>query len=456
MKLLLLNSYQKFILILRLVSTILYFLMKVAFYTLGCKLNYAETSALHRVAVEQGYEVVPFSTPADVYVINTCTVTNAADKKCRNIIRKAIRQKEGSKVIVTGCYAELNSTEISGIEGVNLIIGNSEKSKFANDLKCINNKFQTVHGCNKIFNNQEFFAAYSIGDRTRSFLKVQDGCNYYCSYCTIPYARGRSRNAPVTDLIKDAKLIASKGIREIVLTGVNIGDFGHSTGETFFELINAMDKVDGIDRFRISSIEPDLLTNEIIEFVSSAKRFVHHFHIPLQSGSDTVLQLMKRKYDTELFRNKIKTILKIMPDACIGVDVIVGFPQEKESEFDETCKLLKSLDIAYLHVFSYSERENTLSAKMQGKVSEIEKEKRSRLLHSLSTEKKETFYKKFINKEMKVLFERKNKNGNMYGFTTNYIKVETVAQKELFNKITNVKLLGIDKEKMVMFGKLIL
>jgi len=430
--------------------------MKVAFYTLGCKLNYAETSALHRVAVEQGYEVVPFSTPADVYVINTCTVTNAADKKCRNIIRKAIRQKEGSKVIVTGCYAELNSTEISGIEGVNLIIGNSEKSKFANDLKCINNKFQTVQGCNKIFNNQEFFAAYSIGDRTRSFLKVQDGCNYYCSYCTIPYARGRSRNAPVTDLIKDAKLIASKGIREIVLTGVNIGDFGHSTGETFFELINAMDKVDGIDRFRISSIEPDLLTNEIIEFVSSAKRFVHHFHIPLQSGSDTVLQLMKRKYDTELFRNKIKTILKIMPDACIGVDVIVGFPQEKESEFDETCKLLKSLDIAYLHVFSYSERENTLSAKMQGKVSEIEKEKRSRLLHSLSTEKKETFYKKFINKEMKVLFERKNKNGNMYGFTTNYIKVETVAQKELFNKITNVKLLGIDKEKMVMFGKLIL
>ena len=456
MKLLLLNSYQKFILILRLVSTILYFLMKVAFYTLGCKLNYAETSALHRVAVEQGYEVVPFSTPADVYVINTCTVTNAADKKCRNIIRKAIRQKEGSKVIVTGCYAELNSTEISGIEGVNLIIGNSEKSKFANDLKCINNKFQTVQGCNKIFKNQEFFAAYSIGDRTRSFLKVQDGCNYYCSYCTIPYARGRSRNAPVTDLIKDAKLIASKGIREIVLTGVNIGDFGHSTGETFFELINAMDKVDGIDRFRISSIEPDLLTNEIIEFVSSAKRFVHHFHIPLQSGSDTVLQLMKRKYDTELFRNKIKTILKIMPDACIGVDVIVGFPQEKESEFDETCKLLKSLDIAYLHVFSYSERENTLSAKMQGKVSEIEKEKRSRLLHSLSTEKKETFYKKFINKEMKVLFERKNKNGNMYGFTTNYIKVETVAQKELFNKITNVKLLGIDKEKMVMFGKLIL
>jgi len=430
--------------------------MKVAFYTLGCKLNYAETSALHRVAVEQGYEVVPFSTPADVYVINTCTVTNAADKKCRNIIRKAIRQKEGSKVIVTGCYAELNSTEISGIEGVNLIIGNSEKSKFANDLKCINNKFQTVQGCNKIFKNQEFFAAYSIGDRTRSFLKVQDGCNYYCSYCTIPYARGRSRNAPVTDLIKDAKLIASKGIREIVLTGVNIGDFGHSTGETFFELINAMDKVDGIDRFRISSIEPDLLTNEIIEFVSSAKRFVHHFHIPLQSGSDTVLQLMKRKYDTELFRNKIKTILKIMPDACIGVDVIVGFPQEKESEFDETCKLLKSLDIAYLHVFSYSERENTLSAKMQGKVSEIEKEKRSRLLHSLSTEKKETFYKKFINKEMKVLFERKNKNGNMYGFTTNYIKVETVAQKELFNKITNVKLLGIDKEKMVMFGKLIL
>ncbi len=427
--------------------------MKIAFYTLGCKLNYAETSTLHRVAVEQGHEVVSFSSAADVYVINTCTVTGAADKKCRNIIRKAIKQQVGSKVIVTGCYAELNSTEIAEIEGVSLIIGNSEKSKFVDYLKSINNVEEKVFDESK--SSHEFFAAYSIGDRTRSFLKVQDGCNYFCSYCTIPYARGRSRNAPVYDLVKEAELIASKGIHEIVLTGINIGDFGHSTSETFFDLVKAMDNVSGIDRFRISSIEPDLLSNEIIEFVALSKRFMPHFHIPLQSGSDKILGLMKRKYDTKLFTEKIKVINKILPEICIGIDVIVGFPGETETEFIETYELLKSLDIAHFHVFSYSERDNTLSYKMDNKVSDINKDKRSRILHELSDIKKEKFYNKFLGREMKVLFESRSKNGYMEGFTENYIKVETLVKKELYNKVSNVKITGFNKDKMVMIGEIL-
>ncbi len=427
--------------------------MKIAFYTLGCKLNYAETSTLHRVAVEQGHEVVSFSSAADVYVINTCTVTGAADKKCRNIIRKAIKQQVGSKVIVTGCYAELNSTEIAEIEGVSLIIGNSEKSKFVDYLKSINNVEEKVFDESK--SSHEFFAAYSIGDRTRSFLKVQDGCNYFCSYCTIPYARGRSRNAPVYDLVKEAELIASKGIHEIVLTGINIGDFGHSTSETFFDLVKAMDNVSGIDRFRISSIEPDLLSNEIIEFVALSKRFMPHFHIPLQSGSDKILGLMKRKYDTKLFTEKIKVINKILPEICIGIDVIVGFPGETETEFIETYELLKSLDIAHFHVFSYSERDNTLSYKMDNKVSDINKDKRSRILHELSDIKKEKFYNKFLGREMKVLFESRSKNGYMEGFTENYIKVETLVKEELYNKVSNVKITGFNKDKMVMIGEIL-
>lgn len=427
--------------------------MKVAFYTLGCKLNYAETSTLNRVAVEHGHEIVSFNGPADVYVINTCTVTGVADKKCRNIIRKAIKQQTESKVIVTGCYAELNSKDISEIEGVGLIIGNSEKSKFIEYLNSINKVDEKVFDESKL--SHDFFAAYSIGDRTRSYLKVQDGCNYFCSYCTIPYARGRSRNAPISDLVKEAELIASKGICEIVLTGINIGDFGHTTSETFFELVKAMDNVTDIERFRISSIEPDLLSTEIIDFVASSKKFMPHFHIPLQSGSDKILALMKRKYDTKLFYDKIKLINNILPEVCIGIDVIIGFPGESDLEFDETYEFLKSIDIAHIHVFSYSERDNTLSYKMENKVADFNKEKRSKILHKLSDIKKAEFYNRFIGREMKVLFESRSKNGNMEGFTENYIKVETLAKKELYNKVSNVKLLDFDKEKMVMIGEII-
>lgn len=447
--------------------------MKIAFYTLGCKLNYAETSTLHRVAVEQGHEVVSFTSSADVYVINTCTVTGAADKKCRNIIRKAIKQQLGSKVIVTGCYAELNSNDISEIEGVSLIIGNSEKSKFVDYLNNISENLSIRHAeftlptgmqvsasnfeyndeiLNQVQNDEknEFFAAYSIGDRTRSFLKVQDGCNYFCSYCTIPFARGRSRNAPIADLVKEAEIIASKGIHEIVLTGINIGDFGHTTGESFLELIKSLNNVTGIERYRISSIEPDLLSTEIIEFVASSKKFMPHFHIPLQSGSDKILGLMKRKYDTKLFIDKVRTIHRIIPEVCIGIDVIVGFPGETDTDFNDTFEMLKSVDVAHFHVFSYSERENTLSSKMDNKVSDFNKEKRSKILHKLSDDKKEIFYKRNIGKEVKVLFESRSKAGYMEGFTENYIKVEALANKELYNNMSNVKLISYNNEKMIM------
>jgi len=484
--------------------------MKIAFYTLGCKLNYAETSTLQRVAVENEHEIVPFSNSADVYVINTCTVTDIADKKCRNIIRKSIKQNNEAKIIVTGCYAQTNSDEISKIYGVSLIIGNNEKNKFADYLKNISENYsnrqvelvsaspnkemagQARHDDNTLserkvvennieiisashfaFNegimNQvkndgeqirndeknEFFAAYSIGDRTRSFLKVQDGCNYFCAYCTIPLARGRSRNASIKEIVKQANEIASKGIKEIVLTGINIGDFGHSTNETFLDLIKELDKVEGIERYRISSIEPDLLKPEIIDFIKSSKRFVPHFHIPLQSGSQTILKLMKRKYDITLFGDRINYLLKTIPDVCIGLDVIVGFPGESESEFNETYNLLKSLNISYFHVFSYSERENTLSVKLPNKVNHIEKEKRSKLLHKLSEEKKEIFYRKFIGNELNVLFESKNKAGQIHGYTDNYIRVEVPYDKTYLNKIVKVKLIEFDKEKMLIKGKLL-
>ncbi|OFX34884.1 MAG: tRNA (N(6)-L-threonylcarbamoyladenosine(37)-C(2))-methylthiotransferase MtaB [Bacteroidetes bacterium GWA2_32_17] len=495
--------------------------MKIAFYTLGCKLNYAETSTLQRVAVENGHDVVPFSNSADVYVINTCTVTAIADKKCRNIIRKAYKQNENAKIIVTGCYAQTNSDEISKIYGVSLIIGNNEKNKFDGYLKNISKAFSNRHaelvsaspnkemagqarydentssernvdhnnigiisasyfapneGIQKQVRNDEaneqilkqsrllsgqndvkdvFFPAYSIGDRTRSFLKVQDGCNYFCAYCAIPNARGRSRNASIIEIVEQANEIASKGIKEIVLTGINIGDFGHSTNETFFDLIKELDNIEGIERFRISSIEPDLLEPEIIDFVKLSKHFVPHFHIPLQSGSQTILKLMKRKYDITLFSDRINYLLKTIPDVCIGLDVIVGFPGENESEFNETCNLLNSIDVAYFHVFTYSERENTISAKLPNKVSFAEKEKRSGILHKLSEEKKETFYRKFIGNELNVLFESKTKDGKMHGFTDNYIKVEVPSVKALYNKIERVKLLEFDKEKMVVISKLI-
>ncbi len=428
--------------------------MKVAFHTLGCKLNFAETSTIRRVAEDKGYDIVPFENIADVYVINTCTVTEKTDKKCRNAIRRAIRMNPRGKVVVTGCFAELKPEEIEEIEGVSLIIGNNEKAKFAEYLSTINNNapFENVYQDKPL--KPEFFHAYSMGDRTRSFLKVQDGCNYFCSYCTIPYARGRSRNAPVSELVNEANDIARNGILEIVLTGINIGDFGHSTGENFYKLLQALEAVKKIKRYRISSIEPDLLSLEILKFVAGSEKLMPHFHIPLQSGSDTILKKMNRKYDTLLFQNKVKEILSLISGAGIGTDVIVGFPGEGEKEFRETFQFLQQLDIAYLHVFSYSERENTSSVKLADKVKEQVKNERSKILHDLSDYKKEVFYRNFIGSEKKVLFESKGKGNKMQGFTENYIKVETPLQKKYFNNIIPVSLIDFDKDNMSLIGRI--
>ena len=428
--------------------------MQIAFHTLGCKLNFAETSTIRRVAEEAGYIVVPFDSEADIYVINTCTVTEKTDKKCRNAIRKAVRKNPNGKVIVTGCFAELKPQEIQEIEGVSLIIGNNEKAKFSEYLSDLN-KDAGYKLAIKDEINKDFFNAFSMGDRTRSFLKVQDGCNYFCSYCTIPFARGRSRNASIKDLVKEAEFIAANGIHEIVLTGINIGDFGHSTGETFLQLIHELEKVNGISRFRMSSIEPDLLTEEILKFVANSKRFMPHFHIPLQSGSDSILKKMNRKYTTTDYRNKIELILKLIPDACIGADVIIGFPGETDHDFKDTYDFINSLDLSYLHVFSYSERENTASIKLSEKVVDRVKDQRSIILHELSEQKKATFYNRFVNRKMKVLFESKTKNGKMYGFTENYLKTEVPLQKKYFNSIQPVNLITFDQLNIVLVGEII-
>jgi threonylcarbamoyladenosine tRNA methylthiotransferase MtaB len=427
--------------------------MQIAFHTLGCKLNFAETSTLRRVAEEAGYSIVSFDSVADIYVINTCTVTEKTDKKCRNAIRKAIRKNPVGKVIVTGCFAELKPDEVNTIDGVSLIIGNNEKVKFLQYISLLGKRGTQKTYIDENLKN-EFFNAFSIGDRTRSFLKVQDGCNYFCSYCTIPFARGRSRNAPISELVKEAEYLASKNIHEIVLTGINIGDFGHSTHETFFQLIQELEKVEGIDRYRMSSIEPDLLTDEIVKFVSVSKKFMPHFHIPLQSGSDSILKKMNRKYCTDHYRKKIESILKIIPGVSIGTDVIVGFPGEGEKEFIETFTFLKSLDLSYLHVFSYSERENTASEKYSDKVKDEIKNERSRILHDLSEEKKKNFYQKIIGDKQIVLFESRTKDGKMYGFTENYVKVETSLQKKYFNTLIPVELITFDNQKQCIIGKI--
>ena len=428
--------------------------MQIAFHTLGCKLNFAETSTLRRVAEEAGYGIVSFDSVADIYVINTCTVTEKTDKKCRNAIRKAIRKNPLGKVIVTGCFAELKPDEINSINGVSLIIGNNEKAKFLHFLSSFDEK-KNVNNIEDETLKNNFFHAFSIGDRTRSFLKVQDGCNYFCSYCTIPFARGRSRNAPIAEIIKDAEYLASKNIREIVLTGINIGDFGHSTQETFFQLIQELEKVEGISRYRLSSIEPDLLTDEIVNFVVASKKFMPHFHIPLQSGSDLILKKMNRKYSTNHFREKIESITKLIPHVSIGTDVIVGFPGENEKEFNNTLVFLKSLSLSYLHVFSYSERENTASAKYAEKVKDEIKNERSRILHDLSEEKKMNFYNMFIDQKMNVLFESRTKDAKIYGFTENYLKVEVPLQKKYFNNLVTVELVNYDNEKQCIIGKII-
>ena len=421
---------------------------KVAFYTLGCKLNFSETSTITRLFEDAGVAKVEFEENPDIYVINTCSVTENADKKCKQLVKKALKINPEAFIAIIGCFAQLKPIEIGKIPGVDLVLGANEKFNILeylenNDTK---NKVATVDFEN-IKNTKEFIPAFSYGDRTRSFLKVQDGCDYFCTFCTIPLARGKSRNASISSTVKEAKKIASMEIKEVVLTGVNIGDFGQGSNENFFELVKELDKVEGIDRFRISSIEPNLLSNEIIDFtLKESNRFVPHFHIPLQSGSNRILQTMRRKYLRELYTERVDQIKSIKKDCCIGVDVIVGFPGETDEEFMETVNFLKNLNISYLHVFTYSERVNTTAAKLGESVPMEIRRERSKILHILSDKKKRAFYEENINSIRTVLFENEEDNGTMTGFTENYVKVKTAYNPSFANTFQQVKLTEIDRD----------
>lgn len=420
---------------------------KVAFYTLGCKLNFSETSSIGRLFTDAGYKAVEFTEGADVYVINTCSVTDHADKKCRKVVKEALKYSPNAYITIVGCYAQLKPTEIAEIEGVDMVLGAAEKFRiveFISDLT--KNPKAVVHQQNIETVNHNFVAAYSIGDRTRTFLKVQDGCDYPCTYCTIPLARGGSRSDTIENVVDRATQIAASGVKEIVLTGVNLGDFGIINGKRenkFFDLVRALDEVEGIERIRISSIEPNLLSNEIIEFVASSKRFVPHFHIPLQSGSNKILGLMKRRYQRELYTERVAKIKAVMPNCCIGVDVIVGFPGETHDDFLETYQFLNELDISYLHVFTYSEREQTEAAEMKGKVAGSTRFDRNKMLHILSDKKRRAFYESQIGSNAQVLFEDDQKNGYMHGFTKNYVKVKAKYDPVMVNELKNVKLIEL-------------
>lgn len=423
---------------------------KVAFYTLGCKLNFSETSSIGRLFTDAGYSVVEFTDAADVYVINTCSVTDHADKKCRKVVKEALKYSPNAYITIVGCYAQLKPQEIAEIEGVDMVLGAAEKFRiveFITDLT--KNPKAVVHQQNIEKVNHNFIAAYSIGDRTRTFLKVQDGCDYPCTYCTIPLARGGSRSDTIENVVNRAQQIAQSGVKEIVLTGVNLGDFGIREGkrqDKFFDLVKALDEVEGIERIRISSIEPNLLSNEIIEFVATSKRFVPHFHIPLQSGSNKILGLMKRRYQRELYTERVAKIKEVMPNCCIGVDVIVGFPGETQEDFLDTYQFLNELDISYLHVFTYSEREQTEAATMKGKVAGSTRFERNKMLHILSDKKRRAFYESQIGGIGQVLFEDDQKNGYMHGFTKNYVKVRAKYDPIMVNELKNVQLLGLSAE----------
>jgi len=423
----------------------------VAFHTLGCKLNFSETSSIGRMFEDAGYGEVPFNDPADIYVINTCSVTDFADRKCRKTVRKALRKSPNAFVVVIGCYAQLKPDEIADIPGVDLVLGAAQKFRildYIDDLSKAPAKGMVKAG--EVKEANEFVNAFSFGDRTRSFLKVQDGCNYKCSFCTIPQARGASRSNTIESIINNANEIAAMGIKEIVLTGVNIGDFGNGTEviegirpkkeALFIDLIRELDKVEGIDRFRISSIEPNLLTNEIIEFVAKSERFVPHFHIPLQSGNNKQLRQMRRRYKRELYADRVATIRQLMPHCCIGVDVIVGFPGETDEDFKETYRFIQELDISYLHVFTYSERANTLAAEMDNVVPVHVRRERNEMLRILSEKKRRHFYNQHLGDNAVALLEGKNINGKMTGFTQNYIKVAVDYNEALINQLTPVKL----------------
>ena len=416
-----------------------------SFYTLGCKLNFSETSTIARDLENEGFARVEFESGADIYVINTCSVTDQADKKCRNIVRRALKYNPSAFIVVIGCYAQLKPKEISTIQGVDLVLGAHEKFNLKSFLHDIEKRKETRIENNHIKHVNEFYPGYSKGDRVRSFFKVQDGCNYFCSFCTIPLARGKSRSANVKETIVKAREIANSEVKEVVLTGVNIGDFGNGTKEKLIDLLIELDKLEQINRFRISSIEPDLLSNEIIEFVCNSKRFVPHFHIPLQSGSDKLLKSMRRRYDTELYKSRIEKIKTLMPKACIGVDVIVGYPGESVEEFNKTVHFLKSLPISYLHVFTYSERANTTAPRMGESVPMEERRKRSKQLRILSLKLKQQFYQNNLGETEKVLLENQE-DGYYYGFTENYVKVKLPVQKEKKNEIVNVKLNKINSD----------
>lgn len=427
---------------------------KAVYYTLGCKLNFAETSTIGKTLKEAGVRTVRRGEKADICVINTCSVTEMADKKCRQAIHRLTKEHPGAFVVVTGCYAQLKPDQVSEIEGVDLVLGAEQKGDLVNYL---GNLEKHAHGEAVITATKDirtFVPSCSRGDRTRYFLKVQDGCDYFCSYCTIPFARGRSRNGRIADLVAQAREVVAEGGKEIVLTGVNIGDFGKSTGETFFDLIRALDEVEGIERYRISSIEPNLLTDEIIDFVASSKRFMPHFHIPLQSGCDEVLKLMRRRYDTALFAHKIQRIKELMPDAFIGVDVIVGTRGETPEYFEQAYEFIRGLDITQLHVFSYSERPGTQALKIDYVVPAEEKHRRSQRLLALSDEKTKSFYMRYIGKEAKVLMEHSKPSTKMHGFTDNYIRVELENDDRLDNQIVDVRLGEFNEETVALQGNL--
>ena len=430
---------------------------KVAFYTLGCKLNFSETSTIARSFTNEGFDRVDFSEKADIYVINTCSVTENADKRFKTIVKQAQKVNPNAFVVAVGCYAQLKPQELADVHGVDLVLGATEKFKitdYLNDLS--KNDFGEVHSC-EIEEADFYVGSYSIGDRTRAFLKVQDGCDYKCTYCTIPLARGISRSDTMENVLNNAKEISKQNIKEIVLTGVNIGDygkgeFGNKNHEhTFLDLVTELDKVEGIERLRISSIEPNLLKNETIDLVSKSRAFVPHFHIPLQSGSNEILKKMKRRYMRELYIDRVSKIKEVMPDACIGVDVIVGFPGETDDHFLETYNFLNELDISYLHVFTYSERDNTEAVNMDGVVPNNVRSKRSKMLRGLSVKKRRAFYESQIGSYRTVLFESENKEGFIHGFTENYIKVKTPWNPELVNTLHKIELCKIDDDGLVRF-----
>lgn len=419
---------------------------RVAFHTLGCKLNFSETSTISRLFEENGYQKVDFNQSADVYVINTCSVTSNADKECKQIVKSALNVSPDAYVVIVGCYAQLKPEEIANIDGVDLVLGASEKFKLLNYLSDLTKKTKAeVYSC-EIEEANFFVDSYSFGDRTRVFLKVQDGCDYNCSFCTIPLARGNSRSDSISNAVKNATEISTQNVKEIVLTGVNLGDFGNNEKETFFDLVKALDKVNGIERFRISSIEPNLLKDEIIEYVSTSKSFVPHFHIPLQSGSNKVLKAMRRRYLRELYSDRVSKIKTLMPHCSIGVDVIVGFPGETDEDFLDTYNFLNELDISYLHVFTYSERDNTDAITMKNTVPMAVRKKRNKMLRILSAKKLRYFYQQHIGGTRIVLFEADNKDGFMHGFTDNYIKVKTPYNPELINQLKQVQLKELDPD----------